>query len=79
MKKNWRYEAITVFKHFSSVHLLKYFCVDRTDFTTFYLSALFQEVFSTCPSMPWGEDVITSVERNTNGWITLQGFLAQWT
>lgn len=38
-----------------------------------------EEVFSTCPSMPWGEDVITSVERNTNGWITLQGFLAQWT
>ncbi|KAK2571827.1 Mitochondrial Rho GTPase 1-A [Acropora cervicornis] len=38
-----------------------------------------KEVFSTCPSMPWGEDVITSVERNTNGWITLQGFLAQWT
>lgn len=38
-----------------------------------------EEMFSTCPTMPWGEDVITSVERNTNGWITLQGFLAQWT
>lgn len=38
-----------------------------------------QEVFSACPSMPWGEDVLSSVQTNTKGWITLQGFLAQWT
>lgn len=29
--------------------------------------------------MPWGEDVLSSVETNAIGWITLQGFLAQWT
>lgn len=37
-----------------------------------------QELFRICPTMPWGEDVLSSVETNTNGWITLQGFLAQW-
>lgn len=40
---------------------------------------LFQELFAICPTMPWGEDVLSSVETNNNGWITLQGFLAQWT
>ncbi|XP_020626565.1 mitochondrial Rho GTPase 1-A-like [Orbicella faveolata] len=38
-----------------------------------------QELFAICPTMPWGEDVLSSVETNSNGWITLQGFLAQWT
>ncbi|CAH3195771.1 unnamed protein product [Porites evermanni] len=38
-----------------------------------------QELFSIFPTMPWGEDVVNSVETNANGWITLQGFLAQWT
>ncbi|KAJ7386250.1 Mitochondrial Rho GTPase 2 [Desmophyllum pertusum] len=38
-----------------------------------------QELFVICPTMPWGEDVLSSVETNGNGWITLQGFLAQWT
>lgn len=37
-----------------------------------------QALFGTCPTMPWGEDVLSSVETNANGWITLQGFLAQW-
>jgi len=36
-------------------------------------------LFAICPTMPWGEDVLSSVETNSNGWITLQGFLAQWT
>lgn len=40
---------------------------------------LLQELFVICPTMPWGEDVLSSVETNGNGWITLQGFLAQWT
>ncbi|CAH3190659.1 unnamed protein product [Porites evermanni] len=38
-----------------------------------------QELFSIFPTNPWGEDVVNSVETNANGWITLQGFLAQWT
>lgn len=38
-----------------------------------------QELFSFCPTMPWGEDVLSSVETNAIGWMTLQGFLAQWT
>ena len=38
-----------------------------------------KELFSIFPTMPWGEDVVNSVETNANGWITLQGFLAQWT
>ncbi|XP_071964216.1 mitochondrial Rho GTPase 1-A-like isoform X1 [Antedon mediterranea] len=38
-----------------------------------------QSMFSTCPIVPWGPDVNMSVETNENGWITLQGYLAQWT
>ncbi|KAG0710818.1 Mitochondrial Rho GTPase [Chionoecetes opilio] len=37
------------------------------------------DLFSTCPVMPWGPDVLNSVHTNDKGWITLQGFLAQWT
>ncbi|XP_076053161.1 mitochondrial Rho GTPase isoform X2 [Oratosquilla oratoria] len=37
------------------------------------------DLFSTCPVMPWGPDVSHSVHVNEKGWITLQGFLAQWT
>ena len=38
-----------------------------------------KELFNIFPMMPWGEDVVNSVETNADGWITLQGFLAQWT
>ena len=51
-------------------------CVKCMDSKSF---AVFQELFRICPTMPWGEDVVSSVETNANGWITLQGFLAQWT
>lgn len=36
-------------------------------------------LFSTCPIMPWGPDVNNTVKTNQNGWISLQGYLAQWT
>ena len=45
----------------------------------FILFCDLKELFSIFPTMPWGEDVVNSVETNANGWITLQGFLAQWT
>lgn len=37
-----------------------------------------QNLFSTCPVMPWGPDVNNTVCSNHNNWITLQGYLAQW-
>lgn len=37
-----------------------------------------QNLFSTCPMMPWGPDVNNTVCTNHNGWISLQGYLAQW-
>ncbi|CAC5403580.1 RHOT1 [Mytilus coruscus] len=37
-----------------------------------------QNLFSTCPVMPWGQDVNNTVCTNPNGWITSQGYLAQW-
>lgn len=37
-----------------------------------------QNLFSTCPVMPWGPDVNNTVCTNPNGWITNQGYLAQW-
>lgn len=37
------------------------------------------DLFSTCPVMPWSPDVFHSVHTNDKGWITLQGYLAQWT
>lgn len=36
-------------------------------------------LFSTCPIMPWGPDVNNTIKTNHNGWVTLQGYLAQWT
>lgn len=36
-------------------------------------------LFSTCPTMPWGPDVNNTVFTNEQGWLTLQGYLAQWT
>jgi len=36
-------------------------------------------LFSTCPRMPWGPDVNNTVVTNASGWISLQGYLAQWT
>ncbi|XP_071815257.1 mitochondrial Rho GTPase 1-A-like isoform X1 [Apostichopus japonicus] len=38
-----------------------------------------QNLFQTCPMMPWGPDVNMTVITNERGWITLQGYLAQWT
>lgn len=38
-----------------------------------------QNLFSTCPIMPWGPDVNNSVYTNEQGWISFHGFLAQWT
>ncbi|XP_013394373.1 mitochondrial Rho GTPase 1-A isoform X3 [Lingula anatina] len=38
-----------------------------------------QSLFGTCPSMPWGPDVNNAVCTNAQGWISLQGYLAQWT
>lgn len=37
-----------------------------------------QNLFSTCPMMPWGPDVNNTVCTNHNGWISLHGYLAQW-
>lgn len=36
-------------------------------------------LFSTCPRLPWGPDVNNTVVTNMSGWITLQGYMAQWT
>lgn len=36
-------------------------------------------LFSTCPQQLWGPYVNNTVVTNYNGWITLQGYLAQWT
>ena len=38
-----------------------------------------QNLFALCPNMPWGDEVISSAETNEKGWVSLQGFLAQWT
>lgn len=36
-------------------------------------------VFNVFPYDPWGGDVLSMVHANEEGWISLQGFLAQWT
>lgn len=36
-------------------------------------------VFNVFPSDPWGGDVLSMVHANEKGWISLRGFLAQWT
>ncbi|XP_063961643.1 mitochondrial Rho GTPase 1-A-like isoform X1 [Lytechinus pictus] len=38
-----------------------------------------QTLFQTCPMMPWGPDVNMTVCTNEKGWITLHGYLSQWT
>ncbi|ESO89176.1 hypothetical protein LOTGIDRAFT_210168 [Lottia gigantea] len=38
-----------------------------------------QNLFSTCPIMPWGPDVNNTVCTNPQGWISLKGYIAQWT
>ena len=38
-----------------------------------------QTLFQTCPKMPWGPDVNMTVCTNEKGWITLHGYLSQWT
>lgn len=38
-----------------------------------------ENLFSTCPFLPWGPDVNNTVATNEEGWITAQGYLAQWT
>ncbi|ELT87672.1 hypothetical protein CAPTEDRAFT_218919 [Capitella teleta] len=35
-------------------------------------------LFSTCPIMPWGPDVHNAVCTNAQGWITIGGYMAQW-
>ena len=35
-------------------------------------------LFSTCPSMPWGPDVNNSVLTNAMGHITRNGYASQW-
>jgi len=38
-----------------------------------------QNLFSTCPIMPWGPDVNNTVCTNADGWVNMDGYLAQWT
>ncbi|XP_061080346.1 mitochondrial Rho GTPase 2-like isoform X2 [Conger conger] len=38
-----------------------------------------KKLFGALPRMPWGEDVYMAVPTNQNGFITLHGFLCQWT
>ncbi|EDV19136.1 uncharacterized protein TRIADDRAFT_34083 [Trichoplax adhaerens] len=37
-----------------------------------------RDLFSTCPRIPWEKDIIYMITVNSNGWITLAGFLAWW-
>ena len=37
-----------------------------------------EKLFSTCPIMPWGPHVNNTVCTNASGWITINGYLAQW-
>ncbi|XP_018319095.1 mitochondrial Rho GTPase isoform X2 [Agrilus planipennis] len=38
----------------------------------------FDDLFSTCPSPPWGPENSAMVSSNEKGWITYQGFMCQW-
>lgn len=38
----------------------------------------FDELFSTCPTPPWGPDVSSMVPTNEKGWVTFQGYMCQW-
>ncbi|KAI0212323.1 Mitochondrial Rho GTPase 1 [Lamellibrachia satsuma] len=37
-----------------------------------------RNLFSTCPTIPWGPDVNNMIETNEQGWVTKEGYLAQW-
>lgn len=38
-----------------------------------------QGLFEICPVNPWGANMANTVPTNEFGWITLQGYLCQWT
>lgn len=38
-----------------------------------------ESFFSACPVPLWGKDVCNTVVTNSQGWITLQGYMCQWT
>lgn len=38
-----------------------------------------KNLFSTCPGVPWGPEVNNTVNTNAYGWITHNGYLANWT
>lgn len=37
------------------------------------------DLFTICPKIPWGPEIVNTVPTNEDGWITLQGYLAYWT
>lgn len=37
-----------------------------------------ENLFSICPSPPWGSEIVDIVPTNSQGWITAQGFLCFW-
>ncbi|XP_043209006.1 mitochondrial Rho GTPase-like isoform X4 [Amphibalanus amphitrite] len=37
------------------------------------------QLFSTCPYIPWGKQVYNTVPTDSRGYLTLQGYLSQWT
>ena len=39
---------------------------------------LLQELFSICPEFMWDDLIVYTVETNSEGWVTLDGFLAYW-
>ncbi len=41
---------------------------------------LVQSLLALCPDYPWDEQLIAlTVDTNSEGWVTLSGFLAFWT
>ncbi|KAI1724583.1 EF hand associated domain-containing protein [Ditylenchus destructor] len=38
-----------------------------------------QNLFSVCPSFPWTKEALHSVETNSKGWITFNGYINLWT
>ncbi|KAF7634476.1 Mitochondrial Rho GTPase [Meloidogyne graminicola] len=42
-------------------------------------SSELQSLFSVCPSNPWTEEMLHSVESNSLGWITFNGYINLWT
>ncbi|UYV79795.1 RHOT2 [Cordylochernes scorpioides] len=37
-----------------------------------------QDLFSTCPAVPWGPELPNTVETSINGWVSQNGFLSYW-